>query len=181
MVDRANHYEAAFESYLRQWQIPYVGLDEARRGIVADDSIKNADFIVSQGPNLNWVVDVKGRRFPSGTKKQYWRNWSTRDDLLGLAKWEQLFGDSIRGLIVIAYHVVNNVSPVSQSELHAYRGQTYAFLGIRLADYLRHARVISPKWDTVAIPARQFREFARPFTAFVTISPEPCEVADTFE
>jgi glutamyl-tRNA synthetase len=35
---------------------------------------------------VSWLVDVKGRRFPSGDEqKQYWKNWSTRDDLRSLA------------------------------------------------------------------------------------------------
>lgn len=72
MANRDNHYEAAFEEYLRGRGVPYVAVDEARRSLMSDGaSIKSLDFIVTGGP-LTWLVDVKGRRFPSGDEqKQY--------------------------------------------------------------------------------------------------------------
>jgi len=76
MANRDNHYEAAFEEYLRAKRLPYVAVDEARRSILADGrSIKSLDFIVSSPSETTWLVDVKGRRFPSGDgQKQYWKN-----------------------------------------------------------------------------------------------------------
>ena len=52
MADRDNHYEAAFEAFLRTQQVPYVAVDEAKRCLVAEGSLKSLDFIVSphQGP-----------------------------------------------------------------------------------------------------------------------------------
>ena len=48
MANRDNHYEAAFEAYLRARGVPYVAVDEARRSVLADSSsIKSLDFIVS--------------------------------------------------------------------------------------------------------------------------------------
>jgi hypothetical protein len=42
MANRDNHYEAAFEEYLRSKQVPYVAVDEARRSLLGDgQSIKN--------------------------------------------------------------------------------------------------------------------------------------------
>ncbi len=83
MANRDNHYEAAFEEYLRSRGVPYVAVDEAKRSVLSDGgSIKSLDFIVSTPGQVTWLVDVKGRRFPSGDiQKQYWKNWSTRDDL----------------------------------------------------------------------------------------------------
>ena len=63
-MNRDNHYEAAFEAYLRARRLPYIAVDEARRSLVADGSIKSLDFIVSPPGQLSWLVDVKGRRFP---------------------------------------------------------------------------------------------------------------------
>jgi len=101
VANRDNHYEAAFEEYLRSRGIPYVAVDEARRSLMADGaSIKSLDFIVSGPGGTAWLVDVKGRRFPSGEEhKHYWKNWSTRDDLASLAQWERLFGENFRGLL----------------------------------------------------------------------------------
>lgn len=77
VANRDNHYEAAFEAYLRQRQIPYIAVDEAKRALVAGgESIKSLDFIVSAPGGGAWLVDVKGRRFPSGDdQKQYWKNF----------------------------------------------------------------------------------------------------------
>ncbi len=60
MAQRDNHYEAAFEEYLRLRQVPYVAVDEAKRSVTGDGSMKSLDFIVSSSTGLTWLVDVKG-------------------------------------------------------------------------------------------------------------------------
>jgi len=166
MANRDNHYEAAFESYLRARQVAYVAVDEAKRSLMADGSLKSLDFIVSSASG-SWLVDVKGRRFPSGQQKQYWKNWSTRDDLFSLSHWERLFGEQFGGLFVFAYNVVGDRAPLAQECLYEFRGGVYGFIGIRLRDYAMHARPISPSWDTVAMPALRFRELAAPLDCFL--------------
>ena len=69
MANRDNHYEAAFEEYLRARGVPYVAVDEARRSLLSNGgSIKSLDFIVSAPGQIAWLVDVKGRAFPRATK-----------------------------------------------------------------------------------------------------------------
>jgi hypothetical protein len=163
MANRDNHYEAAFEAYLRSRRLPYIAVNEARRSLVADGTLKSLDFIVSPAGRSSWLVDVKGRRFPSGDEHhQYWKNWSTRDDLRSLAAWGAHFGDGFCPLLVFAYHLVANRSPLAPEELFEFRGEHYGFLGVRLADYVPHARPLSDSWDTVAMPAGLFRRVARP-------------------
>ncbi len=184
MANRDNHYEAAFEEFLRGHGVPYVAVDEAKRSLMSDGaSIKSLDFIVSRRTDIpvcpkvcpktgknacppvstTWLVDVKGRRFPSGdVQKQYWKNWSTRDDLRSLAQWEELFGPNFRGLFVFAYDVLGDRAPLPAEELFQFRGSLYGFIAVPLADYAGHAHPISPKWDTWAMPAGDFRRFARP-------------------
>lgn len=171
MANRENHYEAAFEAYLRSRQVPYVAVDEAKRSCAAEGSLKSLDFIVSPPGALSWLVDVKGRRFPSGDQKQYWKNWSTRDDLQSLARWEQLFGPQFGGLFVFAYNVVGQRSPLPAGQLFSFRGGLYAFIGIRLEYYSLHARPISPKWDTLAMSVGRFRQLAAPIHEFLNIQP----------
>jgi hypothetical protein len=162
-MNRDNHYEAAFEAYLRARRMAYVAVDEARRSLVAGGSLKSLDFIVSPAGRPAWLIDVKGRRFPSGDEqKQYWKNWSTRDDLRSLAAWHSHFGDNFCPLLVFAYHLVGTRSPLPRERLFEFRGAHYAFVGVRLADYVPHARPLSDRWDTVAMPAGQFRRLARP-------------------
>ena len=169
MANRDNHYEAAFEAYLRGLQVPYVAVDELRRSLTADgESIKNLDFIVASPAGASWLVDVKGRRFPSGEdQRHYWKNWSTADDLRSLARWESLFGLPFSGLFVFAYNVVGDRAPLPVERLFEHREALYGFVAVRLADYASAARPISPAWDTVAVPVAEFRRLARPVDEFL--------------
>ena len=65
MANRDNHYEAAFEEFLRVKQIPYVAVDETKRALLGDASLKSLDFIVSTALGVSWLVDVKGTAVPS--------------------------------------------------------------------------------------------------------------------
>ena len=164
MANRDNHYEAAFEEYLRSRGVPYVAVDEAKRSVLSDGaSIKSLDFIVSSPGPVRWLVDVKGRKFPSGDiQKQFWKNWSTRDDLVSLAQWERLFGQGFCGLFVFAYNILGNRAPLPYEQLFKFRNKLYGFVAVRLMDYAGYARPISAKWDTLAMPAADFRRLARP-------------------
>jgi hypothetical protein len=160
MANRDNHYEAAFEAWLRERRLPYVAVDEARRSRFPGGSIKSLDFIVSPPAGLSWLVDVKGRRFAGRGAGQYWKNWSTRDDLVSLARWERWFGERFGSLFVFAYNVVGDRSPLPFERLFEFRGGLYAFVGIRLSDYATHARQVSRRWDTLALSASNFRRLA---------------------
>jgi hypothetical protein len=137
-----------------------VAVDETRRALAPDQSLKSLDFIVSGIGGTSWLIDVKGRRFPSGRRRQYWKNWSTRDDLESLFRWEALFGQQFGGLLVFAYNVVGDQAPLPAEMLFAHGGGLYGFVAIRLREYAQHARLISPRWDTIAMPQQQFRELA---------------------
>ena len=67
MALRSNHYDAAFEAFLRQERRPYVAVDETKRALVPGSSLKSLDFIVYSLQGRNLLVDVKGRKFPSGS------------------------------------------------------------------------------------------------------------------
>lgn len=166
MTKRDNHYEAAFEEYLRSRQVPYVAVDEAKRAKMGNGTLKSLDFIVSAEGSDSWLVDVKGRRFPSGEQKQYWKNWSTRDDLRSLSAWQDLFGSHFHSIFVFAYDIVGDRAPLPEELLFSFRENRYAFVGIRLNEYAAHAHRISQRWDTVAMPVAQFRRFAAPIEDF---------------
>jgi hypothetical protein len=187
MTKRDNHYEVAFEAYLRERTIPYVAVDETRRSLTAPvqsgatdqppQSLKSLDFIVSpnSAPSAgrSWLVDVKGRRFPTGRSKQYWKNWSTADELRSLAHWERLFAGQFQALLVFAYNVVGDQAPLPAEQLFEFRGSLYGFLGIRLDHYAGWSKTLSPRWQTVTIPAKQFRALARPTDELFGVSPSP--------
>jgi hypothetical protein len=164
MAKRDNHYEAAFEAYLRDRRVAYVAVDEQRRSRIAAGSLKNVDFLVSPADGATLLVDVKGRRFPSGNRtKQYWRNWTTWDDLRSLARWQEQLGDRSLALFGFVFHVIGERSPVAADELFDHRGRLYAMLAVRVADYVRFARPLSAKWQTVSMPTALFRQAAVPF------------------
>jgi hypothetical protein len=174
MANRGNHYEAAFESYLCDRRLRYVAIDEAKRTRLANETIKSLDFIVHSATNRSWLVDVKGRRFPaSGEQKQYWKNWSTREDLRAMAAWETLFGAGYQGLFVFAYAIAGDRSPLPAAQLYPFRERLYAFVGVRSCDYACYARPISAAWQTLAVPSRLFRQVARPLDElFATVETE---------
>jgi hypothetical protein len=173
MAKRDNHYEAAFEAWLRWLGVPYIAVNESHRSAAAPTdrhrTLKSLDFLVSprDWPG-NWLVDVKGRQFPTAGQ-QYWRNWSTADELESLAAWEELFGAPSAGLLVFAYNVIGDQAPLPAEELFVHRGNLYGFVGIRLDHYASFARTLSPRWGTVTVSIPRFRELARPVREFFRV------------
>src|SRR5687768_6132852 len=110
-MERSNHYEAAFEAYLQDRQLCYIAVCETRRSTLGGTRIKSLDFVVYGGAGARLLVDVKGRRFPSGSKGRHvWECWSTQDDIDGLGMWTTVFGPGYRGLLVFAYQVLPTVA-----------------------------------------------------------------------
>ena len=142
MTKLDNPYEAAFAAYLQSQGAPHVSVNETRRSRAGDIALKNLDTIVSPiGQSTRWLIDIKGRRFPGGTKQnRYWTNWSSSDDLRSMSNWESLFGSPFKGLLLFAYRIEGDVSPLPAEQLFEFRSQRYAFLGISLTLYLSAAR-----------------------------------------
>ena len=74
---------------------------------------------------------------------------------------------SLGALFVFAYNVVGDQSPLPADDLFEFRGGIYAFVGIRLREYAMHARPISQRWDTLAMPTQHFRQLASPLVSFL--------------
>lgn len=172
-MQRRIHYEAAFEDYLRAKGWPYVAVDETKKAIFAGAKLKSFDFLVysSGGPNL--LVDVKGRKFPDGITglkrgaSRAWENWITRDDVEGLGEWEKVFGKDFAAVLVFAYWLQGPPQRCPFNDVHLFREKHYAFLGIRLADYVTAARPRSVKWQTLAMPAGDFSKQASDIADFL--------------
>lgn len=169
-MDRSNHYEAAFEAYLKWHRLCYVAVDEARRSQFGGVSLKSLDFIVYGAAGARLLIDVKGRRFPTGAEgrqRRVWECWSTRDDIDGLEHWGKLFGPAYQGLLVFAYQVLPGVEVDEKAEdLWTWGGRRYLLRAVAAEDYRKHLRVRSPKWGTVCVPGPAFRAIARPFHHF---------------
>jgi hypothetical protein len=169
-MDRSNHYEVAFESYLQQQRLCYVAVDETRRALMGDSPVKSLDFMVFGRDGARLVIDVKGRRFPAGPPRRprrVWECWSFREDIDGLERWSSLAGPGYRGLLVFAYHLHASVTLSDDTpDLHVSRGRRYLFRAVEVADYRRHMRVRSPRWHTVTLPRDVYRSLVRPLRDF---------------
>lgn len=169
MAKRTNHYDAAFEEYLRTLRTPYVAVDETRRALFSRASLKSMDFIVYSAGRRNLLVDVKGRRFPSGGESQNhkWENWATGDDLDSLLQWEDVFGGDFRAVLVFAYHVISPRWRDQFDTCFEFRNRTYAFYGVWADDYAEQMRSRSRSWKTVSLASRTFRELRAPIDEFL--------------
>jgi hypothetical protein len=128
-VDRGNRYEAAFEEYLRHRGLPYIGVDETRRATLGDGPVKSLDFIVYGLRGARLLVDVKGRRFPgksAGKPRYNWECWSTREDVDGLRRWQEIFGPGYEGAFVFMYELGESVTlPDDTPDRWEWRGSRY--------------------------------------------------------
>lgn len=163
MARRYNHYEAAFEDYIRSQGWPYVPVDEKRKAIFEGNRIKSFDFLVYPPGQKPRLLDVKGRKFPydGPSGRRFWENWVTREDLTGLSCWDRVFGDGFEPGLMFVYWLTDAAVPSPSQDVHVFRGREYAFLWVPAAEYAACARRRSPRWDTLTVPVREFRRLAR--------------------
>lgn len=165
MADRSVHYEAAFEAFLRDKGIPYVAVDEAKRALFTNAKLKSFDFVVysKQGPNL--LIDIKGRQMRNRSGRSGFETWTPEQDVTDLIQWEQVFGDGFRAILIFIYWIDPPLTP--EPGMFQYRDRWYWLLGVDLAEYRSHMRRRSPKWETVCLPAQDFRSLARPIESWL--------------
>lgn len=167
MAIRSNHYDAAFEAYLVATGRPFVAIDETRRAQLADVSLKSMDFIVDGGEH-RLLLDIKGRRFPTGGNTgTRWECWADADDVESLLRWEQVFGNHFRAAFVFAYEIVDPHWYAWHPQRWEYAGRTYAFYAVWVRDYAEVMRQRSPRWETVALPTRDYARLRRPWEEFL--------------
>ncbi|HVT90560.1 MAG TPA: HYExAFE family protein [Tepidisphaeraceae bacterium] len=166
MADRSVHYEAAFESFLRDKGLPYVAVDEAKRALFANARLKSFDFVVysKNGPNL--LIEVKGRQRRNGSSKRSYESWTGQRDVEDLLQWEQVFGEGFRALLAFIYWIDAPLTP--EPGMYEHRDRWYKLMGIDLTEYRNHMRRRSPKWETVSLSAEDFRQLARPIESWLS-------------
>ncbi len=157
------HYEAAFEDYLRSQGSAYIAVDETRKAIFAGSKVKSFDFLVYRKLEANWLVDVKGRKFPYEVRgrRRYWENWVTQEDLADMREWEQVFGTGFEAVLVFAYWLTGPSEKWPIQQVHPFRGEYYAFQALSVSQYKSQCVARSPKWQTVTVPVKKFRALAR--------------------
>lgn len=181
-MQRRHHYERAFEGYLRDRRIPYIGVHEARKTLLPmafeaggeDVSLKSFDFVV-YGQNTNLLVDIKGRKVGPSTRPRTTdfstrrlESWVTEDDVASLRQWQTLFGQGFEAAFVFVYWF-GGTSWGGQppdalfQEVLEDRGEWYALRVVRVEDYRRAMKPRSPRWRTVDVAARVFERISQPF------------------
>lgn len=173
MANRANHYEAAFEAYIRMLRVPCVAVDEAKRALFGDEGVKNPDFLLYPRWSLNLVVEVKGKRGKNAKGRRDWENWVTTDDLEGLVRWQELFGPGFRSVIAFAYAEPLPLFPLPKDDgSFEFRNRAYRFWAIALDDYVLHLRSRGPAWRAVAMARAAFRRRVRPLREWLPMTIE---------
>jgi hypothetical protein len=165
-----NHYEAAFDAYLRKLGAAVVPVVEARRSYLDPGEVKSPDFIVVAPRDVKLVVDVKGRRFPDskGKARRAWQNWCMREDVESLARWADRFGEGFCGVLAFVYDLDLQLElPPGTPDQFVFRGRVYLMRGVPVTDYRRHMRTRSPRWRTVHLAADDFRELVKPISHFL--------------
>jgi hypothetical protein len=168
-MDRDNHYEMAFETYLRDRSLRFTGIDESHRADLDEEPLKSVDFIIDSPTKL--LVEVKGRKFPGGSKEhpqRTWQNWVVRDDVEGLVRWEEHFDRQYRGVIVFVYWIDPSIQlRFGTPDQFTFRQLRYLVRGVAVDDYRAAMRCRSPRWGTVYLPTDTFRSLVRPFRDFL--------------
>ena len=168
---RSNHYEAAFEAFLRDREVAFVAVDEAKRSTLGDGPIKSLDFIIVGPETARLVVDVKGRKFPGGTAaapRKVWQNWADAEDVSGLVRWATHFGPDFRGLLAFVYQIVPPFAlPDGTPDQFLFRDRRYLMRAVSALEYREQMRRRSQRWGTVHVPTSAFRQLVRPFSEFL--------------
>jgi len=168
VADRTVHYEAAFEAFLRDKGIPCVAVDEAKKALFSNAKLKSFDFVVysKSGPNL--LVDVKGRqmrRTNGGSSGRSFETWATEQDVNDLMQWEEVFGEGYKAVLAFVYWID---APLAAEEgMYCHPGRWYRMMGVDLIEYRSHKQRRSGKWDSVCLPAEDFRSLARPIESWL--------------
>jgi hypothetical protein len=168
MADRTVHYEAAFEAYLRDKRIPYVAVDEAKKALFANSKLKSFDFVVYPQNKPRLLIDVKGRQLRNRTKRKGFETWATEADVKDLLQWEQVFGEGFTAVFGFVYWIDPPLPGVPvDAGVFEFKERWYLLMGIDLAEYRDHMRRRSAKWETVCLPAEDFRSLARPIESWL--------------
>ena len=171
MAIRSNHYDAAFEAFLRRHRVPHVVVDERRRALLAQASLKSMDFLVHPPAGGTLLVDVKGRRYPTAGHGGRWENWVTADDVESLLAWEEVFGPGSTATFVFAYDVAESHAG-EFGALFDFRGRRYAFYGVAAGDYRAAMTERSASWATYSVARGRFAGLRSPIEPFLGLACE---------
>ncbi|MHC5199638.1 MAG: HYExAFE family protein [Planctomycetota bacterium] len=165
--DQANLYEQAFACYLTENKLPFVWVDQSKRPEFQDGPVKNFDFLVYPESDSPILIELKGRTFKgdslAGMKGL--DGWATFEDVQSLSHWRDQFHKdtpAATAFFVFAFRFANIDIETDGLPVYDYSGRQFLFLAIPLDKYAEAMKIRSPKWQTVTLPAEDFRQWAMP-------------------
>jgi len=154
-----NHYEKAFESWLKDNGIQYLAIDQQKRAAFSRSKIKSFDFLFYTQDSKAYIAEIKGRRFTSKAFTAFGSlpNWVTVEDVRGIENWVEIFGKKYQGLFIFVYNLENIDVDADGREIFECRDKRYVFIAVTLEDYKKGQTVRSKKWKTVHLSAEYFK------------------------
>ena len=165
--DQANLYEQAFACYLTENKLPFVWIDQSKRPEFRSGPVKNFDFLVNPESDGPILIELKGRTF-KGTSLaglKGFDGWATFEDVQSLSHWRQLFRKdtpAATAFFVFAFRFANIDIETDGWGAYDYSSERFLFLAIPLDKYAEAMKIRSPKWQTVTLPAEDFRQSVMP-------------------
>ncbi|MCE5341301.1 MAG: HYExAFE family protein [Planctomycetaceae bacterium] len=159
-MDGGNHYERAFQCWLKDNGVQYLAVDQHKRTAFSRCKIKSFDFLFYTAGGRAVIAEVKGRKFAGKNFSAFGTlpNWVTDDDITGLENWIRIFSSRYEGLFIFAYDLENIDVETDGREIYDCLGRRYVFMAVRLADYLAGATLRSIKWKTLHLSAEYFKK-----------------------
>ena len=166
-TEQANLYEQAFECFLTENKLPFIWIDQSKCLEYSDGPVKNFDFLVKPDTDSPILIELKGRTFKgtSLTGLKGLDGWATFEDVQSLSHWRDQFqkdAPTAQAFFVFAFRFANIDIETDGWNVYDYSGQRFLFLGIPLDKYADSMKIRSPKWQTVTLPAEDFRRWAKP-------------------
>ncbi len=169
VLSTKNHYEKAFESWLRERKIQYVSVDQNKRAVFKKVSIKSFDFIIPSKDRQILIVEVKGRKFTADSLKKTsaLQTWVSIDDVEGLENWQRIFGNHYKAVFAFIYKMELPEVDFGEYDYFVFNDNKYIFLIIPLDEYKKRMVLRSPKWRTVTLLTKDIKQCAFPANKYL--------------
>lgn len=175
MPSLKNHYERAFESWLADNAVNYVFIDQHKRRSFSSGMVKTFDYLIypakpASHTQLNGpivIAELKGKLFKGSTLAGFrgMESWVSLEDIKGMLNWRQVIAASTASgiasaVFIFAYKFENVDVENDGCEIYDFDGDRYIFYGVDLSDFTDNMKLRSPRWQTVNLPAKIFRQKA---------------------
>ena len=170
--EQPNRYEQAFACWLTEHHVPFIDIDQSKRFVLADEGVKNFDFLLFPESDCPVLVELKGRTF-HGTSLAGLKGldgWVPFEDVQALSHWQGVFrrdkGDCA-AVFVFAFAFEQIDVETDGHAVYDFGGERFLLLAAGLPGYQKHMKPRSGKWQTVSVSADNFRRIAVPVTEII--------------